>query len=177
MPLNVSRPASEPTKPQPRSSSRPKAGTATERVWAIADELVKKTDKIPSGKEVVAEYVKRGGNEGTGNAQYSHWKKEYQMRRRGIQFRDPAINPDTLEAVKLSIEPNGRIVIPKEFRSGMQLDGSGTVRAALVDGELRIISPQAAIRRAQKKLKSLKNEGESIVDEFLSERRALWGEE
>lgn len=159
-----------------KSSKRPKAGSLTERVWAIADDFVKKTGKMPTSKEVVTEYAKQGGKEGTGSVQYSHWKHEYMQRRNGIEFRD-AKTVDTISSVKLNIEPNGRFVIPKEFRSGMKLDGSGTVTAKLVDGELRIISPQAAILKSQKKLKPLKRDGESIVDEFLAERRAMWGEE
>lgn len=177
MPISLKNLDNAHREPPVKTSNRPKAGSKTARVWAIADDFVTKTGKMPTSKEVVADYVSQGGNAGTGNAQFSLWKREYLQRRKGVQFRDQDEFPDSYDPVKLSVELNGRIVIPKEFRSGMQLDGSGTVTAKLVDGELRIISPQAAIRKAQKKLKSLKKDRGSIVEEFLAERRSMWGEE
>lgn len=79
--------------------------------------------------------------------------------------------------VRLTVAENGRLVIPKEMRAAMALGEDGTVTARLVEGELRLISPRAAIARAQRRLAHLKKPGESVVDEFLAERRAMWGEE
>jgi bifunctional DNA-binding transcriptional regulator/antitoxin component of YhaV-PrlF toxin-antitoxin module len=85
----------------------------------------------------------------------------------------PVIDP----GVRLAVAENGRIVIPKEMRAAMDLGPDGAVTARLVDGELRLISPRAAIARAQRRLAHLATPGVSVVDEFLAERRAMWGEE
>jgi hypothetical protein len=45
------------------------------------------------------------------------------------------------------------------------------------DGELTLISRRAALRKVQDKMAKFKKAGESVVDEFLAERRAMWGEE
>lgn len=57
------------------------------------------------------------------------------------------------------------------------LDRDGRVTASVVDGELRVISPLAAVRQVQRMAQNYKKPGESVVDEFLAERRAMWGEE
>ena len=59
----------------------------------------------------------------------------------------------------------------------MVLSEDGHVTARVVRGELRLISRPAAIERMQTETAALKEPGESVVDEFLSERRAIWGEE
>jgi len=79
--------------------------------------------------------------------------------------------------VPLHVAPDGRIVIPAGLRAAMMLGADGRVTASVRDGELRLISPMAAVRKAQKIARTLKRPGESVVDEFLAERRALWGEE
>lgn len=79
--------------------------------------------------------------------------------------------------VPLNVAPDGRIVLPKALRDAMMLDPDGRVTAHVEDGELRIVSPLAAIRRAQRIAQKYKKPGQSVVDEFLAERRAMWGEE
>lgn len=69
------------------------------------------------------------------------------------------------------------MLIPAKMREAMLLGSPGRVTARVVDGELTIISPQAALRRVQKMAQKFKKPGESVVDEFLAERRAMWGEE
>ena len=73
----------------------------------------------------------------------------------------------------LKIAANGRIVIPAAARAAMQLDEDGTVTATLhEDGELRIISYRAAIRRVQAFIKAHDKGTGSVVDELIAERRA-----
>lgn len=81
------------------------------------------------------------------------------------------------DPVTLTIGSNGRVVIPKDLREAMAMGEDGKVTARIVDGELRLISLGAALKRAQAALAPLKKPGESVVDEFLAERRAMWGEE
>ena len=71
----------------------------------------------------------------------------------------------------LKVAPDGRFVIPAAVRAAMEIGEDGTVTAYLHEGELRIISPRAALRRAQAALAPYKGEG-SAVDELIAERRA-----
>ena len=52
-----------------------RSGSEKARIWQLCDELLERTGRVPSGREVVDLYVAEGGNEGTGFTQYSHWKK------------------------------------------------------------------------------------------------------
>ena len=73
----------------------------------------------------------------------------------------------------LKIAVDGRIVIPAAARAAMELDEDGTVTATLhEDGELRIISYRAAIRRVQAFIKAHDKGTGSVVDELIAERRA-----
>lgn len=63
------------------------------------------------------------------------------------------------------------------MRAAMVLGEDGHVTARVVWGELRLISRPAAIERMQAETAALKQPGESVVDQFLAERRAMWGEE
>lgn len=81
------------------------------------------------------------------------------------------------EYFALSVGPSGDLVLPKTLREAMMLDKDGRVTAHVDNGELRVISPMAAVRQVQKMAQKHKKPGESVVDEFLAERRALWGEE
>jgi hypothetical protein len=77
----------------------------------------------------------------------------------------------------LWIAADGRLVVPQALRDAMLLDEDGRVTAYLADGELRLISPRAALRNIQSIAAKYKKPGESVVDSFLAERRAMWGEE
>jgi hypothetical protein len=77
----------------------------------------------------------------------------------------------------LWIAADGRMTVPSVLREAMMLSPDGYVTAYVEDGELRVVSPLAAIRRMQRIAQKYKKPGESVVDEFLAERRAMWGEE
>ena len=68
-------------------------------------------------------------------------------------------------------------MIPLEMRRAMQLGEDGQVSARVEAGELRLLSQAVALRRVQSRLRRYKKPGESVVDQFLAERRAMWGEE
>lgn len=72
----------------------------------------------------------------------------------------------------LNITPEGGLVIPRALLDEMMLDPDGRVTAHVKDGELHIISPMAAIRRAQRIAKALDRGEGSVVDELIAERRA-----
>jgi antitoxin component of MazEF toxin-antitoxin module len=72
----------------------------------------------------------------------------------------------------LNITPEGGLVLPRALLDEMMLDPDGRVTARIKDGELHIISPMAAIRRAQRMAKALDRGEGSVVDELIAERRA-----
>jgi bifunctional DNA-binding transcriptional regulator/antitoxin component of YhaV-PrlF toxin-antitoxin module len=65
----------------------------------------------------------------------------------------------------------GRILIPLKLRRELGLTEDSALILRVEDGELRIHSVEQALRRAQARLSRLKKPGESVVDEFLAERR------
>jgi len=74
--------------------------------------------------------------------------------------------------VTLTIRADGSLALPEDLREAMRLDPTGRVSAEVVDGELRLISPRAAFRRAQRIASKYARPGVSVVDELLAERRA-----
>jgi AbrB family looped-hinge helix DNA binding protein len=73
------------------------------------------------------------------------------------------------ERVKLG--DGGRFVIPAAMREAMGVKPGDQLIMHVEDGELRVRNWRDALRRVQEKAKSLKSPGESVVDEFLKERR------
>ena len=78
---------------------------------------------------------------------------------------------DVPESWMLKVGPDGRVVIPAAARHAMGLGEDGMVTAYMRDGELRLVSPLGALRRARALLAPYKTE-ESEVDSFIAERRA-----
>ena len=68
------------------------------------------------------------------------------------------------------------MLIPAEMREAMGLGQDGAVTARVEGGELRLLSRAVAIRQVQARLRQGRRSGESVVDRFLAERRAMWGE-
>lgn len=169
---------------RPRSASargpsvyrRPRAGTRTARVWQIADEITRETGRLAKRREVRERFVAEQGNAGTANTQYQYWRAD--------QAAPPAdrtaaataplanISPRTLK-----VTPDGRLQVPRDLCEAMQLDADGLVTVRVDAGELRVVSRTVAIRQTQARMRPYRKPGESVVDEFLAERRALWGGE
>jgi AbrB family looped-hinge helix DNA binding protein len=79
----------------------------------------------------------------------------------------------SVDYTRLKIDSAGRIVIPAEMRAAMMVKPGDTLSAHVEDGELRIVSPAAALKRVQAFARKWKAEhpGESVVDELIAERR------
>jgi len=166
---------------------RPGSGTKTGRVWDIADELSRKLGRRATHLEVRKKYVdEEGGEATTCTTTYYNWKSSFDVHAAAATsgaglaedaaaFEQPADVAE--EYVPLTVASDGRLLIPLKLREAMLIDEDGRVTARLVDGELRLVSPRAAIRRAQRLAQKYKKPGESVVDQFLAERRAMWGEE
>jgi bifunctional DNA-binding transcriptional regulator/antitoxin component of YhaV-PrlF toxin-antitoxin module len=142
---------------------RPSPGSATARVWEIADELQRQSGRLPGGREVVDRYVAEGGKEGTGFTQFSHWKKEQV----GMGGRS-----DEPRSASLTVDGQGRVTLPPEFLAEMALGAGRKVTAFLKDGEVRMLSPAVAVRKVQAFARTLPHSETSVVDEFLAEKRA-----
>ena len=68
------------------------------------------------------------------------------------------------------IDSAGRILVPLKLRRELGITANAELILRVEDGELRLHTREAAIKRARERLKRLKKPGESVVDEFLSER-------
>jgi AbrB family looped-hinge helix DNA binding protein len=73
---------------------------------------------------------------------------------------------------RLTIGKDGRVVIPAAARAQMELGENGLVFARLKEGELHLVSPKVSTRKVQAIASKYKKPGESVVDEFIAERRA-----
>ncbi len=152
-------------------------GSEKRKIWQICDRLYAEHGRLPSGNEVVKLYVAEGGNQNTGFTQYSHWKKALAGGEAEQKPVKKPAKPGKSDHMPLSVGPDGRILIPAHMREAMMLDPDGRVTAWVENGQLHVVSPMVAIRQAQELVKRYKKPGESVVDEFLAERRAMWGEQ
>jgi antitoxin PrlF len=66
---------------------------------------------------------------------------------------------------------NGRFVIPSEVRKMLGLEEGDELLVRVVDDEIRITTPEAAIARAQRIVRRHVAAHHSLVDELISERR------
>ncbi len=152
---------------------RPAAGTKTGRVWDTADALTREKRRAATCREVRERYVAEGGNGNTANTQYSHWKADYDSR---VASRAPDA-PGNVDPRPLRVVPDGRLLIPAEMRQAMQLGEGGHVVVHVEAGELRIMAQSVSIQQVQARMRKYRRPGVSEVDEFLAQRRAMWGEE
>ena len=143
---------------------------------SIPDEISLERGRRAERREVRERVLAEGGNGNTANTQYQRWKENYAVR---LGDRAPSVSGPGRDASPqpLRVAPDGRFVIPLEMRRAMQLGEDGQVSARVEAGELRLLSQAVALRRVQSRLRRYKKPGESVVDQFLAERRAMWGEE
>ena len=66
---------------------------------------------------------------------------------------------------------NGRFVLPVEVRRALGVADGGILVVRLVDDEVRLTTPAAAVRRAQRAVRPYL-QGRSLSDELLADRRA-----
>ena len=76
--------------------------------------------------------------------------------------------------IKMKMSEGGRVVIPAEIRKQMGLKEGDTVLWELVDGGARMTTRLEQLRRAQEIFQKYvpKEDGRSLADELIAERRA-----
>ena len=89
----------------------------------------------------------------------------------------PVGQTPTAPRVRAKVGPGGRIVIPAPFRAAAGMEEGAEVMLTLHGEEVRVITPQAALRRVREFVRSLGPPSGNAVDEFLAERNAMWGED
>lgn len=149
----------------PSQPGRPDSKTG--RVWEIANMLSERLGRRADRKRVIETYTAEGGNPNTAATQYAYWKKAYDARH-GHQPKQFG----SVDRMRLSVGSDGRITIPSEMRDAMRLHGESAVTAEVVDGELRILSPAAALKRVRALVARHDKGDGSPVDELIAERRA-----
>ena len=73
--------------------------------------------------------------------------------------------------IKTKLGEGGRLVIPAEYRKSLGLKTGDEVILVLEEGEVRLLTPQRAIQRAQALVRRYVPKGRSLVKELLEERR------
>ena len=72
---------------------------------------------------------------------------------------------------RLTINENGRVVIPASFRKALGINPGDEIILSLADDELRITTMKRRIERAQRRARKYVKPGVSLVDELIAERR------
>lgn len=72
----------------------------------------------------------------------------------------------------LEVSPDGALCVPKSLLALAEIRPGETVLARVVDGEVRLSSYAATVRRVQWLAKHFVRPGASEVDDFIAERRA-----
>jgi len=76
--------------------------------------------------------------------------------------------------IPMKLSEGGRVVIPIEIRKTLGIKDGDTVLWELIDGEARLTTRHARLTRARKLFQQYfpKQEGRSVVDELIADRRA-----
>lgn len=78
---------------------------------------------------------------------------------------------DAGASVKTKLGPDGRIVIPAAFRESLGLKDGDVLFARLENCEIVLLTPKAAMRRAQEIVRRFVPDDVSLVDELIEDRR------
>ena len=81
------------------------------------------------------------------------------------------LHDDTMPSVKVRLGPDGRVVIPAAIREALGLKEGDVLFARLEGGEIKLLTPTAAMHRAQAIVRSFVPEGVSLVDDLIADRR------
>ncbi len=74
-------------------------------------------------------------------------------------------------SVKVRLDGDGRVALPQAMRERLGLQSGDVLFARVEDGEIHLLTPRAAMARAQAILRQFVPEGVSLVDELIEDRR------
>jgi AbrB family looped-hinge helix DNA binding protein len=83
----------------------------------------------------------------------------------------PMLLDDNTPSAKVRIGPDGRVVIPAVMREALGLKEGDVLFARLEGGEIKLLTPKAAMLRAQAIVRRFVPEGVSLADELIADRR------
>ena len=72
---------------------------------------------------------------------------------------------------------DGRLMIPAALRDAAGIKRGDKVNLRVEDGQIVVTGVKAELRKLNGMFAHFKRPGESVVDEFLAGRLAMWGEE
>ena len=86
------------------------------------------------------------------------------------------MNPDgegeiVMTTLKTTLEETGHLAIPLEYREAMGIKPGDELILTLEAGELHVLTPHQALRKAQSLVRRHVPEGHSLVDELIEDRR------
>lgn len=73
--------------------------------------------------------------------------------------------------VAAKMDRAGRLLLPQRFRTELGLGEGSEVLLRVEDGEIRLTTRSAALKKAQAAMQAFKP-ADSVVDSFLADRRA-----
>ena len=72
---------------------------------------------------------------------------------------------------KARLSEGGRIAIPAEFRKALGLRPGDDLVLVLEEDEVRVLTPQGAVRRAQALVRQYVRKGRNLANELVRDRR------
>lgn len=114
-----------------------------------------------------------GENLGLKPATLRKWFTTWEQSSARVGFGEEGATWDAAipERIDVQLGPGGRVVIPAVYRKAMQVEEGGRLMARVIDGELRVITPGMAVRRAQKMVRELIPADVDLVADLLEMRR------
>ena len=89
----------------------------------------------------------------------------------------PLLRDDKAPTAHAFLGQDGRLLIPAVLREAAGINRGDRLFLRVVDDQIVVEAFRTTIKRIQDLLEPLKEPGVSYVDEFLAERRAMWGED
>ena len=102
---------------------------------------------------------------------YQHVRNVLEQDRAKQEKANNADPVDSSVSVRTKLGPDGRIVIPAAFRESLGLKDGDVLLARLENGEIVLLTPKAAMLRAQAIVRRFVPDSVSLVDELIEDRR------
>lgn len=99
---------------------------------------------------------------------FDWYMKKYLREAKGGREPSAAAVP---EVERVAIGLGGRVVIPASYRHALGLKEGDEVSLRMEEGELRLTTPDQALRRAQALVRRHVDADRSLADELIAERR------